>query len=59
MLDHSPASVVSQNQGGTIGGPRSQDYSILGSPYFGKLPSLMGVGIEVQGRQALDVCVYI
>ena len=33
---------VSQNQGYLIGGPYNKDYSILGSilgsPYFGKLP---------------------
>ena len=38
---------VSQNWGYLIGGPHNKDYSIwgsiLGSPYFGKLPNISGV----------------
>ena len=45
---------VSQNYGYLFGGPNNKDYSllgsILGSPYFGKLPyRLLGAIFLVQG----------
>ena len=38
---HAPAHTIwgsSQNQGYHFGGPHNKAYSVLGSPYFGKLP---------------------
>ena len=51
---------VSQNEGYHLGGPNKKDYnilgSILGSPYFGKLPySLYGDARTVSRKGRLEV----
>ena len=46
---------VSQNYGYLFGGPNNKDYSILGSilgsPYFGKLPNTCPNATQLAGKQ--------